>query len=117
MKRLLLLIGSFLSVSFHLFGIEENRLIPVYPLDFCDKECCENIAPALLPAASPAIIPDIPRVLGEQTGSDHPGKAKASFGDARIFFSLWFSWVIRPGYITSASPKEPLFILFRNLRI
>ena|SRR5690554_1296023 len=117
MKGLLLLIGSFLLFSFQLFGIEENCSVPGYPSDDCPVESIEKITPALSPTPSPAIIPDSPRVFGEQTGSDHSYKAKASFIDVQNFFSPEFLPVPGPDWRTRPSAKESLFILFRNLRL
>src|SRR5690554_4749717 len=86
MKGLSLLIGSFLLLSSHLFGIEESRFAPGYLSDHCPSASNEKITPALFPTSSPAIIPDSPRVFGEQTGSDHSNKTKGSFVDVRNFY-------------------------------
>lgn len=117
MKGLLLLIGSFGLLSFQLFGIEEDHAAQGIPSGDCPAASIEKIIPVLFPASSPAIIPDSPRLFGEQNGSDHSNKDKASLIEVQKFFFSPFlptsvlKWTSRTG------AKPALFILFRNLRL
>src|SRR5690554_3300616 len=117
MKGLSLLIGSFLLLSFRLFGIEENRFAPEHLSAHCQSASSEKITPALFPTSSPAIIPDSPRLFGEQTGSDHSNKAKASFVDLQNFYFPKSLPVTAADWTSRPTPQQPLFILFRNLRL
>lgn len=119
MKRPLLLFVALLLFYIPLFGVEEGNANNSIPLvDLYQQDICETLDEVLSPASSPAIIPDLPRVIGEQNNSDQSKKIRADFHDIQGFVlgevqcpTILNKWANRPIL------RKSLFILFRNLRI
>jgi len=119
MKKQLLLFVPLLFFSSTLFGVEEKSATNAESAVVFDyEEISEKLDRVISPTSSPAVIPDLPRAVGEQNNSDQSKKVKAGFQEVSgfVFCIIDYSEVLLK-WTSGPTFKQSLFILFRNLRI
>lgn len=115
MKRLLVLFGAFLLFASPFFGRHE---IETTAAVLFESDQSEKLSTLAHPPASPVVLPSGIQYLAEQSHSDQSNKTKAFLG-ASFCFSCPKSFypILLNQWVNLPTLSNPLFILFRNLRL
>ena len=115
MKRLSVLIGAFLLFTPSLFGRYENN---TKAADFFEPDQIEKLSTLTCHPDSPIVLPTSVQYLAEQSPSDQFKKIKTFLGASFYFFCpKSFNPAILNQWANLPTLSNPLFILFRNLRL
>lgn len=118
MGKLLVLLAAFLLFACHLFGTEKSKDNGTVPLELIQEELFEELGTITYPPASPVILPDSVQYLAEQNPSDQLKKTKAFLGSSFGFISHKSVFpTVFERWGNNLVLSNPLFILFRNLRL
>lgn len=118
MGKLLALFGVFLLFTCSIFGTEKSNNSGTVPLELIQEELFEELGTITYPSASPVILPYSLQYAAEQNPSDQLKKNKAFLGSSFYFFyhkSLFAA--VLDKRVKNPVLSNPLFILFRNLRL
>lgn len=115
MKRLLVLFGAFLLFASPLFGRYENN---TKAADLFEPDQSEKLSTLTCPPSSPVVLPTSVQYLAEQSPSDQFKKTKAFLGASfSFFYPKSFYPTVLNQWVNLPTLSNPLFILFRNLRL
>jgi hypothetical protein len=118
MRKLLVLFGAFLLFICPLFGTEKNNDKGPVLLELSQEELFEELSAITYPPTSPVILPYSLQYLAEHSPSDQFKKIKAFLGSS---FNFFYHKSLFPALLDTrvSNPvlSNPLFILFRNLRL
>lgn len=118
MRKLLVLFGAFLLLTCALFGAEKNNDKEVVLFQVIQNGSFEKLNSRTYPPASALILPNSVQYLAEHNPSDQSKKIKAFLGASFYFFyhKTLFPTVLNK-WVKTTTLSNPLFILFRNLRL